>query len=91
MSRPRPLSLLAFGRRVANRRLMPGRDSVSPKSLIFVANTTSSTSLVVSPVTSSSDDNGAGARLVIARRLCSPPVICTSAIELTPKIVDLRL
>ena len=59
VSVPRPLSFDAFGSRVANRKPMAGRLSVSDTRRIFVAMTMSSTSWVLSPVAVTSDDSGA--------------------------------
>ncbi len=86
MSSPSPLSLLAFGSRVAKRRPNAGRPGFSAATRIFVAMVMSSTSLVWSPVKSSRFDSGAGRREVTESRLYNPPSICSSAIELMPKL-----
>ena len=64
VSRPRPLSLLAFGSRVAKRSPIAGLRTASGTRRIFVARIRSSTSVVRSPSKSSSSDNGADSRPV---------------------------
>ena len=73
VSRPRPLSLLAFGSRVAKRNAEGRPPAVSDSSRIFVAMTMSSTSWVVSPSKLSSGESGAAARDVIVE-----PVVKTA-------------
>ena len=67
VSRPRPLSLLAFGSLVQKRTAIAGRPAVSFMNRTFVPMVMSSKSPVVSPVTVSIDDSGAGSNFVIDR------------------------
>ena len=68
VSRPRPLSLPAFGSLVANRKPNAGRDPVSPAIRILVPTIKSSASVVEEPVAVTTSDSGAGRRLVMDSR-----------------------
>jgi hypothetical protein len=87
VSRPRPLSLPAFGNRVENFTAIDGRSTVSEANRTFAPITASMKSRVVVPLNVSIDESGAGTRSETDNQSCRPVFSCSSASELTPKLI----